>query len=113
MYQITLLLYDGLAQNLLIELLVRIRSSEFTQTEQNRLKFAVKQLICTAGVRICASQCFSLIEMLQSFAMGMDCGKMAPCEARPQDLGLLQNINYVSPEFKVWIRMSKTKQQTD
>jgi len=105
-YQLTIALYDGLAENLLVELLVRIRSTDLTKEEHVILRESTKVLMCAAGVR-CHDEwdSKSLFELLGMFAMSTDRAKKALHPPRPQDLRFLREIVYMSPETRMKHKM--------
>ncbi len=101
-YQLSLLLYDGLAENVLIELQIQLQSvsSVFLNPLEDRFEKAVKMLMYAAG-GLCSSQlssASSLFDMLNNFAMSTDVTKELLKPPHPEDLGLIRNQVYEKPE---------------
>jgi len=96
-YQLTLLLYDGLAEKLLVKLLVLIRTLVLSKEEEAMLKTSVEKLISTCGVQ-CPDKSNMLVDMLECFAVLTEQGKAVPPLPKPGDVGLLCECKCITPE---------------
>jgi hypothetical protein len=100
-YQLVLLLFDGLAENLLVELRSRLQSEE--ENEWN--KQSVLALMSAAGKGTIGPN-FSVEEILQCFTVGTDLTKRSPGRPNAKDLGLLRKVFYQQP-----VTVAKRKQE--
>jgi len=99
-YQLTLLLYEGLAENILIELHIRLLhdTALVTALQEHELVGAIKKLMAAAGIP--CGNAKSSIACLETFALSTSRIKRAPKHAKPCDLGLLRTRRFIAPEQK-------------
>jgi len=102
-YQLTLLLYDGLAENLLVKLLVTIRNLVLSKEQEMMLNEAVEKLMCTSGVQYVqdTNKNRRLVDILECFAVSTKIGKAVPHPPKAEDLGLLCYCKYMQARAKM------------
>jgi len=97
-YQLSLLLFDGLAQNMLIKLRVRLSDERLTKNQDELLQKSINNLMHAAGVYSHKMTPLSSLDMLSFFTMSTDKFKPPLGAQRQQDLGLIHNIRLIAPE---------------
>jgi len=98
MDHLTLLLFDRLVQNILIELHVRLSDERLTNEDDKSLKKLIVHLMPAAGVCAQDNGPFSSLDMLSIFAMLTDKYKPPPGAPRQEDLYLIHDMKFNSPE---------------
>jgi len=99
-YQLTLLLYKGLAANILTELCMHLlRDTALVMALQEReLVSAIKKVMAAAGFPCGNTK--SSIACLETFALSTSHIKRTPKHAKLCDLGLLRSRWFMTPEQK-------------
>jgi len=98
-YQLVLLLHNGLAHHILIELRVRLCGEVILETDDISLQQSIRSLwnaTCSEGFSM--NDTTDATSLLNHFAMSMEKECPAMGEPRQKDLCLLRSLRYTSPE---------------
>lgn len=94
--QISLELHKGLAQNILIELHVRMIEFPNDVTDSDQLKNDIKRLIAAAGRTLDKSN-KTAREMCQLFSVGTDNAKVYPGDPKQESIRPIREVKHINP----------------
>jgi len=111
-FQLSVLLYNGLAENILIELPIRLQSvsTDLLHPLEDRFKIAINGLMHAAGLHLSRfSSTSSVLEMLNILAMLTDIAKTALNPPKLEDLGLICDKVLQMPEMAISKQIKKNQ----